>query len=405
MTMSSPTGDHPDQEELEVPDMKKLAIRGALLGLLLGLVVVTSGAVQRRTGGNSVYKSLGTFSEVLGLVRNNYVEPADTKKLFDGAFAGITGALDPSCDYVSPEKLQAFKTFIDRTPGGVGIVLTRRGGYPAAAAVVPGSPAADAGFKGGEFIAVIGGKPTRGLALWETESLLVGAAGTSVELSILRPGKTRRENVKLVRKPFVYPSPKVDQRGEVAIFHPVRISKETAGALDGLLAKRPGTLIVDLRGSGGDDLDAAAAIGARFAGAGVSFAEEQLRQGEPKKWITPASSSRYSGPLAVLTDGGTAGTAEVLAGFLAEKVKAKTVGEPTSGLAGRRRLVLLPSGGGLYLTVVRYRPGGAAKAIDGSGIEPVEEVYSRDTSEKDGKDPILDRALELLESSALKKAA
>ncbi len=390
------------------PNMKAFILRGVLLGFLLGLVIVTSGALPRRRhdgAGGGLYKSLGTFSEVLSLVQSNYVEPVENEKLFMGAFGGLTGALDSSCDFIPSDKISEFRRQLEHPASGVGVLLTRRGGYAGVAAVVPGSPAAEAKLVGGELLEAIDGHATRGMALWEAESAMRGPEGSFVTISILRPYKSKRESIKLERKNIVVPGPKTETREGTLIFHPAVLGSETARALDAALAKSPTSVVLDLRDCGGDDLNAAAAVAARLSGGGIAFAKEDVRRGEAREWKTPAVGSFFRGPVAVATDGGTSDGAEVLAGFLAAQSRAKAVGEPTSGLTGRRRLVALPSGGAIYLTVARIRPAGAARAIDGAGLEPAEEVLSRPEAEGESKDPILDRAIEIVRDKGLPKKA
>lgn len=384
--------------------MKSLLVRGILLGVLLGVVVVTVGAVRRKGAGGGLYRSLGTFSEVLSLVQDSYVEPVDDRQLFEGAFSGLTGALDPSCEFVPAAKLAEFRRNLDHPGAGVGLVLTRRAGYAGIAAVRAGSPAAKAKLKGGEIIEAIGGKPTRGMALWEADAALRGEAGSRVELAVLRTGTTKRETVTLTREETPFAPPAVTRSGGALIVHPSRIDAKFVEVLEAELATKSAALVLDLRGTGGDDVDPAAAAAARIAGGDLPFAAEEVRRGEARQWKTPSKGARLGAPVAVLVDGGTSGSAEVLAAFLAGKGEATTVGEPTSGFAGKRRLVALPSGGALFLTVVRYRAAGAEKAIDGEGVEPKEFVWTSADGEE-GKDPVLERALDLLLGKDARRAA
>jgi carboxyl-terminal processing protease len=391
--------------------MKRMAVRGLLLGFLLGLVLVTSGAVPRRrgsAGGNGLYRSLGTFSEVLSLVEGNYVEPVESRKLFEGAFSGVTGALDPSCDYIPAEKLADFRRAIEKPGIGVGAVLGRRAGFASVTSVFPGGPAAEAKLRGGEILEAIDGRATRGLALWEAESALTGAEGSQVKITFLRPGKTKRENATLTRRPVSIPAPEVEEKEGVVVFRPYVVDARAAARLDETLAKGPAALVLDLRGTSGGEVEPAAAFAARLSGGTVAFACEVVRRGEAKSYRTPSwGGSVWKGPLAVLIGSGTSGSAELLAQFLVSTTRGKSVGENTAGVAGLRRLVPLPSGGALYLTVTRFRADGATEAIAGEGLEPQEEIWSSMEAEGEGKDPVLNRALDILLGAerAKKKAA
>src|SRR3954466_8881421 len=101
-----------------------LSISVALLLMLLG------GAVfGQATQKNNVYRYLSIFTEVFDLVRNNYVEAVSSDQLMDGAFSGVTDAVDEFSYYVAPTQMAAYKNFSDVEDNGVGLIVTKRFGY------------------------------------------------------------------------------------------------------------------------------------------------------------------------------------------------------------------------------------------------------------------------------------
>src|SRR5256886_5155878 len=90
---------------------------------------------------NNVFRYLSIFTEVFDLVRNNYVEAVPNDQLMDGAFSGVTDAIDEFSYYVSPTQMAAYKTFNDIEDNGVGLIVTKRFGYGFVIAPVAGSPA------------------------------------------------------------------------------------------------------------------------------------------------------------------------------------------------------------------------------------------------------------------------
>src|SRR3954466_12108219 len=131
-----------------------LSISVALLLMLLG------GAVfGQATQKNNVYRYLSIFSEVFDLVRNNYVEQVSSDQLMDGAFSGVTDAIDEFSYYVPPSQMPAYKSFVDTEDNGIGAVVTKRFGYAYVIAPVAGSPAAKAGLERGDFIEKVDGVP------------------------------------------------------------------------------------------------------------------------------------------------------------------------------------------------------------------------------------------------------
>src|SRR5438270_12309855 len=75
---------------------------------------------------NNVFRYLSIFTEVFDLVRNNYVEQVTTDQLLDGAFSGVTDAVDEFSYYVPPAQMVAYRTFSDVKDNGIGVIVTKR---------------------------------------------------------------------------------------------------------------------------------------------------------------------------------------------------------------------------------------------------------------------------------------
>ena len=80
----------------------------ALVSVLF-VVLPSIGAEEKKDGKDGLYRPLGLFTEVLSLVRSQYVEPDEVKPLMNGAFAVMTEAMDPLAEYIPPYKLAAFE--------------------------------------------------------------------------------------------------------------------------------------------------------------------------------------------------------------------------------------------------------------------------------------------------------
>src|SRR6185436_5978695 len=118
-----------------------VAISSALLVFLIG------GALfGQATQKNNVYRYLSIFSEVFDLVRSNYVEQVSSDQLMDGAFSGVTDAIDEFSYYVPPSQMNAYKSYVDIEDNGIGLVVTKRYGYAYVITTIANSPAAKAGI-------------------------------------------------------------------------------------------------------------------------------------------------------------------------------------------------------------------------------------------------------------------
>src|SRR5881296_2244326 len=155
---------------------------------VLVLTLIGGALFGQVTQKNNVFRYLSIFTEVFDLVRNNYVEQVTTDQLLDGAFSGVTDAVDEFSYYVPPAQMAAYKTFVDTEDNGIGVVVTKRFGYAYVISSVPGSPAAKAGIERGDFIEKIEGKPTQRMAVWQVRHAL---AAKTVHLQVLRGGQTR----------------------------------------------------------------------------------------------------------------------------------------------------------------------------------------------------------------------
>src|SRR4029079_6396353 len=94
------------------------------------------------------------------LIQSTSVEPVHGDKVMDGARRGLADGLDPSSAYLLPEEKDAIEAGTPLPPDGVGLVVTRQF-YIRVVGVEDGSPAAKAGLRTGDFLRMIGGKPTR----------------------------------------------------------------------------------------------------------------------------------------------------------------------------------------------------------------------------------------------------
>jgi carboxyl-terminal processing protease len=425
----------------------------ASASLLLALFVVLPGMgadEKDKDGKEALYRPLGLFTEVLTLVRSNYVEQTELKPLLGGSFSGMTEAMDPFSEYVPPDKMAAFSAFEaakeKREVLDTGIVLARRFGFPVVVAAVAGSPAAAAGVRSDDVIEKIDGVLTRSMALWELESRLSGKAGGRVHLAVVRDGKPRHRTLDIVRASWTPSAPSAERiEGETVIRVPSFVPGTTA-ALKEILKPldRTRPLVLDLRSSATGSFDEAARAAALFVPAGP-LGELSGRRIETKTFRSEPGERVHESRLVLLVDSGTAGAAELFAAAVrdagtrdagaklvtadrkasaedpdapegfdpgadaskdGEKVKlaVRLVGEPTVGMGFTAQVVKLASGGSLKLSVGKIRTV-AGKALCPKGLQPDDRVYHGPDDAGGRLDPILQRGLKVLSESAIRAKA
>ena len=431
----------------------------ASASLLLALFVVLPGMgadEKDKEGKNALYRPLGLFTEVLGLVRSNYVEPTELKPLLAGSFSGMTEAMDPFSEYVPPDKMAAFSAYEAAKEKKEllepGIVLARRFGFPVVVAAIAGSPAAAAGVKSDDVIEKVDGQLTRNMALWELESRLSGKAGGRVRLAVVREGKPRHRLLDIVRAGWTPAAPSAERVDGETVIHVPSFTPGTVAALKEILKPldRTRPLLLDLRSNAMGSFDEAARAAALFVPAGP-LGELSGRRIETKTFQSEPGERAHESRLVLLVDSGTAGAAELFASAVrdagtraagaklvavdkidkskegpedsdlqeafdpgaeatkdADKLKlaVRIVGEPTVGMGFTAQVVRLSSGGSLRLSVGKIRTS-AGKALCPKGLQPDDRVFHGPPDEAVGRmDPILQRGLKVLaEFSVRAKAA
>jgi len=366
-----------------------------VIGSVAALVSLRAVSSPSGSGRDPATRALSIFSDVFSLTRQNYVEPTETRTLLDGAYDGMSDALDPFSYYVSVSDRAAYRAQESSGAVSPGIVVARRGGFPYVVAPLPGSPAEKAGVHPGDLLDTVDGKPVRNASLWKVKSALEGPEGTHVEITVFRGGDEKKVTLKIPRARFEPPALSTSWQKDVAIVKIPALTRSTSDALRQAIedANKRGvqSLVLDLRGAIGGDISLAAAPAAHFTGKGVVAKVVSRRITLPS--LEAAGDRIWKGRTVVLVDDATAGASEVFAAALHDRADAITVGETTVGMAIVQKPVPTQSGGMLYMTVARYTsPSG--KTLSGKGLTPDDRVVVF-PGETGGKDAILERGLEV----------
>ncbi len=391
-----------------------LVVSVALLLTLLGGALFGQAAQK-----DNRYRYLSIFTEVFDLVRNNYVEQVASDQLMDGAFSGVTDAIDEFSYYIPPAQMAAYRSFTDKTladeDNGIGLIVTKRFGYAYVVAPVAGSPAAKAGIERGDFIEKIEGQPTQRMTVWQVRNALRSA--NPLRLQILRGGQTKRDDFTIKQASFHPLAITAQQFGRVAYIKVPYFEKGTAAqfhaALENVHKGGSRQLIIDLRGNAGGDVEEAITAADELLSSGLITSLEG-RKVDPRQWQADRNTG-YDGALEVLTDNATASGAEIFAAAIHGNNRGKTVGVTTYGKSIVQRLILLPTGGAVYMTIAHYTTPDLKPIKDG-GVKPdvavdLSSQALRDPgvsgeAPKPREDLILNKALQLFnEEPAAKKAA
>ena len=376
---------------------QKLKIAGWIsAGVLTGVLTTVSLQTMARGGLDPLpLEELQQLAAVFGMIKSDYVEPVDEKKLITDAISGMVSSLDPHSQYFDKKSYREFREGTSGRFVGVGIEITQEDGLVKVVAPIEGSPADRAGLKSGDLITRIDTTPVKGLPLNDAVKKMRGEPNTKVTLTILRKDENRSFPVTITREEIKTQSVKAK------IVEPgyawVRLSQFQERTVDDFVRKiddiykqdpKLKGLVLDLRNDPGGLLDAAVAISAVFLPDNVTVVstngqlqesksifkaspEYYARRGnDPLKRLSASTRAALRDvPLVVLVNEGSASASEIVAGALQDHKRGTVMGSQTFGKGSVQTVRPLGPDTGLKITTARYyTPSG--KTIQAKGIVP-----------------------------------
>lgn len=350
----------------------KTALLVASAGVLLFFAAGQINSV-RASNNDGAYPQMEVYSEVLSRVQSEYVEEPNLPTVTDGALHGLLESLDSNSSYLNPEQYKQYKDRNTNAKADVGASISKRFGYASIVSVIPGGPADKAGLGDTDIIEAIDGKSTREMSLAEIRSLLSGDPGSTVNLSIVRAQRSEPQKMDITRAVVSIPPIKdkmlQDGIGEVKVDALTKgKSQEVANKVKALQREGAKKLILDLRDcASGDEAEGVATANLFLNHGTITYLQgqkypRQAFNADPSKAIT-------SLPLVVLVNKGTAGPAEIVAAAILDNARGDLVGDKTFGDGSVQKLIELPEGGALILSVAKYyAPDG--KAIQDTAVTP-----------------------------------
>ncbi len=321
------------------------------------------------------YEDLRKFTEVLTLIKKNYVEDVKIKDLVTGAIKGMVTSLDPHSGYMTADSFKEFQQDTKGEFGGLGLQIGIKDGILTVIAPIEDTPADKAGIKAGDKILKIAGESTREMAIHDAVSKMRGAKGTSITLSIFREGWKAARDFTLVRDVIKIKSVKARMLGDGIGYVKITnfqesTSADLTNALKNLKKEGMASLILDLRNDPGGLLNSAVDVTSQFLPAKKLVVYIKNRAGEKVEYFTDEEiPSDAEMPMVVLVNQGSASASEIVAGALKDWSRAIVIGVQTFGKGSVQSLVSLSDGSGLRLTTAKYyTPKGTS--IQGVGITP-----------------------------------
>lgn len=365
----------------------------------LGIVAGIAGSMQfeasaQKTAAPLPLEELRQLADVFGLIKTDYVEAVEDKKLLTEAISGMVASLDPHSAYLDQK---AFKELREGTQGkfvGLGIEVGMEDGYVKVISPIEDSPAFKAGLKAGDLITRLDSTPVKGMTLDEAVKRMRGEPNTSITLTIARKDEDRPVIVTIVRQEIHVQSvkSKVVEPGyawlRIAQFQEPTVEDMTK-KIQAIYAQEPQLkgLVLDLRNDPGGVLPGAIGVSAAFLPHNVPIVSTNGQLPDSKQTFYArrefytSSRAALSDPLAklpeaikkvpmvVLVNAGSASASEIVAGALQDYKRATIMGAQTFGKGSVQTIRQLSADTAVKLTTARYyTPKG--RSIQALGIVP-----------------------------------
>jgi carboxyl-terminal processing protease len=359
----------------------------ALVGAL-ALVPVTTSSFAAADVAN--YEELEKFMSVYERVKANYVDQVDDHTLIKGAIDGMLAALDPHSSYMEGSDFETLKTTTDGNYGGLGLTVTVEDGAVKVIAPTEDTPAWRAGIKSGDYITHIDGQLVYGETLDEAVDKMRGPPGTSIKITIVRPGRDKPFDVTLTRERIELKPVKWEIKDGIAILdintfsgNSAEETKAALTAIDKATGGHPLGYILDLRSNPGGLLDQAVDISDDFLNRGEIVSQRGREKTDIERYYAKPGDMTHGLPVIVLVDAGTASAAEIVAGALQDQRRALVMGEKSFGKGSVQTVVQTGPDSALRLTTARYyTPSG--RSVQAGGIRP--DISVPQLSDPDYKD-------------------
>jgi carboxyl-terminal processing protease len=365
--------------------------KGKLLVFLGSFMLVLYGAAAAFYGkvvAEDAYPELGVLIEVRQRIVRDYVEAPDMDKVQEGAMRGLIDALDPYSSFLTEEQYDEILKTRAEGIASAGMIISKRSDVIYVVSCERDGPAATMGIRPGDYLVSVNGQQVEDKSILEVENLLIGTPGSKIKVEIFRSSMSEPLKLELALK---IPSPvKVESKitdKNIAFLDVSSLAdpsvKQIESKLRELVAAGVQKLILDLRDCADGDPAEGADLANFFLRDGIIYYSRnrlgekvQIIEANPDKYITDI-------PVVVLINGSTAAGAEITAGALKDRGRAKIVGERSFGLGSEQKTISLQSGAKLVLSTAKFcTPSGKViqdETIRDAGISPDVLVPDNDT--------------------------
>lgn len=327
---------------------------------------------------------LKQFQEVFEKAKYDYIKHPDRQKMTDAAINGMLESLDPYSGYYTDDDLEFFLTHTEGEFGGIGIEMIFDNGVIKVVTPIDDLPAYEAGIRAGDLIIGVNGKLVSTLGFTKAAKEMRGKPGTKLNLLVVKENSNTTKEIEMTRKIVKLKPVKADFEEDdagaiaylrISVFNNLTLSelkKSVEKIQNQLKAKNKNIdgIILDLRNNPGGTLDQAVAVGEYFIEQGVIVSIK----GRDSKNATTLSAGRFvkkapKVPLVVLINGGSASSAEIVAGALQDHKRGVVIGTTSFGKGIVQTFTQINDRAATKITTAKYyTPSG--RSINAKGITP-----------------------------------
>ncbi|KEO54374.1 S41 family peptidase [Thioclava pacifica] len=376
--------------------MKKFmmaALGGTIAGAVLSTQVAAPLMAQETKQPETVYQQLDLFGDIFEKIRQDYVEPVDSKKLIEAAINGMLSSLDPHSSYLPPDDYADMRVQTRGSFGGLGIEVTQEDGFVKVVSPMDGTPAAEAGIKSGDFITAVDGESLMGMSLDQAVDKMRGPVGSEITITLVREGEQEPFDVTLTRDTIKLTAVRGRHDGNTVILRITTFNDQTYPNLEDSIKKQVAEIggmdkvdgfIIDLRNNPGGLLTQAIKVADAFLDKGEIVSTRGRNPQDSERFNATPGDQADGKPIVVLINGGSASASEIVTGALQDHHRAIVVGTKSFGKGSVQTVMPIQGEGAMRLTTARYyTPSG--RSIQSLGIAPDVVVPQPDQPKADQK--------------------
>lgn len=364
----------------------------------------TTSPEQQTATPEDIQALFAPFWESWNLVHANFVDqPLDDVLLMRGAISGMMQALgDQHSSYMDPVDYKQANESLEGSYEGIGAYVDTTTDYLTITSPIPDSPAEKAGLLPGDKIVAIDGEDMTSIDAELVRRKVLGPAGSTVVLTIMREGKDTPFDVSIIRARISIASATGKMlEGDIAYFQVNTFGSNTMpelnAALQELMPQNPKSIILDLRNNGGGYLQTSVEVASQFIGKGVVLYEQYGDGTRSTYEVIPGGLATDTNiPMIVLINEGSASASEIVAGALQDSGRAKLLGTVSYGKGSVQNWIPLSGdNGAVRITIAKWLTP-KERTIHEIGLTPDYPVELTPDDRTAGKDPQLDEAVRIL---------